>query len=142
MNAIQNAPHVMENYSPSSSVLFSAFVHVLAWGTMIFRDRTLGQRIDGLEPRLAVVERENRIFIEAAAAAANNNNHNHNNNNHFEEETHIERYENGDIKCVKRSGSADEVQKVEKFNAKSYIRSAASSTYPRRSARLQGRGAV
>lgn len=85
---------------------------------MIFRDRTLGQRIDGLEPRLAVVERENRIFIEAAAAAANNNNHNHNNNNHFEEETHIERYENGDIKCVKRSGSADEVQKVEKFNAK------------------------
>ncbi|KAG4427803.1 hypothetical protein IFR05_016712, partial [Cadophora sp. M221] len=113
MNAIQNAPRVMENYSPSGPVLLSALVHVLAWGTMVFRDRALGQRIDGLEPRLAAVEEENRTIIEAAAdaaaAAANNN-------NQFEEVTYIEWHENGKFKCLKRSGCADEVQVVEKFN--------------------------
>jgi hypothetical protein len=77
---------------------------------MIFRDRKLGQRIDGLEPRLAAVEQEHREILESENVG-------------YKQETNLDWHDDsGNLKSVKRSGSADDLNVEEnveeRFNRK------------------------
>tara|TARA_R110002060_G_scaffold69383_1_gene77991 strand:- start:836 stop:1084 length:249 start_codon:yes stop_codon:yes gene_type:complete len=77
---------------------------------MVFRERRLGRRIDGLEPRIAAVEEEYRKLLESEIVR-------------YKQETNLDWHnESGNLKSVKRSGSADDLNMEEnveeRFNRK------------------------
>ncbi|KAG4417064.1 hypothetical protein IFR04_009770 [Cadophora malorum] len=120
MNVVQNPVDAVENYSRYSSIqvpcslllgaFFQALANFEACGTMVFRERRLGRRIDGLEPRIAAVEEEYRELLESEIVR-------------YKQETNLDSHnESGNLKSVKRSGSADDLNMEEnveeRFNRK------------------------
>ena len=79
-----------------------------ACGTMVFRERKLGQRVGDLEPRVAAIEEEHRELLESETVG-------------YKQETNLDWHnESGNLKSVKRSGSADNLNEnvEERFNRK------------------------